>query len=76
MMERGTWCMREVERGRWRDETEDLTGSGAAPVTDLGPWLSLGHLSVSYYGIGNVYGGWALAQTAKFVSEISTYVPP
>ena len=39
MMEMGTWCMREVERGRWRDETEDLAGIGAAPATDLGPWL-------------------------------------
>ena len=67
---------REVERGRWRDETEDLAGIGAAPATDLGPWLGLGHLSVSYYGISNGYGGVALAQTAKFVSEISTYVPP
>ena len=54
-----------MARGRWRDETEDLAGIGAAPATDLGPWLGLGHLSVSYYGIGNVYGGWPSHKSAK-----------
>ena len=35
MMERGTWCRREVARGRWRDEKEDLAGNGAARAPDL-----------------------------------------
>ena len=54
---------------------EDLTGSGAAPATDLGPWLSLGHLSVSHYGIGNVYGGWPSHKRQNLLAKfLLTYV--
>ena len=58
MMERGTWFRREVARGRWRDEKEDLAGNGAARAPDWGPWLDRGHLSVFNDGISIVYGGW------------------